>query len=326
MNATFAEMNMSFQRLFTTVLLGALSFGCVASPPVESEEIDEQAQALEDGDNDVMLISTNGLPPGIITDAGYQALLAELAEGQISASTPLADTRDGRTLLAYLAVCALADDDYLISTASDGTRYRFEGHVALAPGWQLGAITASQGRWISACLLAHANNYALPVTIDLRGDHPALAGAPGEGFDQQEAGFYGDLFGSGDIFACIGSSPSDPDGDPQRVCGRTDQCRFTIMGACDPGSLQPVCAGGPDVYRDCEADDSQVTFAEVITVYTMPGTFGNDQVCSHSPDEEGWPLATTCSTTTAYVCGIDSYCCEIEWDAACVDLVPQQGL
>lgn len=318
---------MSFQRLFTTVLLGALSFGCAAAPPVESDdEIDEQAQAIGEDDYEIFLISMNSLPPGILMDPTVQGELAELADGPISGITPFTDTADGRTLLAYLAVCALPEGQYMLSTASDSTQYRFNGHIGLAPGWAEGAITPSEGRWISACLLAHANSFGKPVWIDVLGDHPAIEGSPASGYDQQEAGFYGDLFGHGDAFACIGSSPSDPDGDPQRVCGRTEQCRFTITGVCAPSAFDGVCADGDDFYSTCGTDDPQLTFDEVITVYTKPGTFSEDPVCSHSPYEEGWPLAETCSNITANVCAVDPFCCEIAWDDACVDLVPTQGL
>jgi hypothetical protein len=318
-------MNMSFQRLFTTVLLGALSFGCVASQPAETNDVEEQSQALEEGDNDILIISLNGLPPGIITDAAVQAEMAELAGGPVSDTTPLTDTRDGRTLLGYLATCALGDGASFVSTASDGARYQFEGHLALAPGWAYGAITASQGRWISACLLAHANLYAQAVSIDLHGAHPALDGQVAEGYDEQEAAFYGDLFVTGGAYACIGASASDPEGIPQRVCGRTEECKFTITGTCAPGSEEAVCESGSEYYETCETDEADVTMAEVITVYTRPGVFGNDHVCSHAPDVEGWPLAKSCSAVTDAVCTTDPYCCEVAWDAACVDLVPTQG-
>lgn len=324
---------MSFQRFFGSMLLtatlaaGSLVSGCAHVAAGEPDDLGEQAQALESNDNDVMIISMNGLPPGILMDAGYQAAMASLATGPMSASTPLADTRDGRALLSYLAVCALQEGAEVVTTASDGSQYRMSGHLGLAAGWKLGAVSGSEKRWISACLLAHANAYGLNVEIDLHGEHPALAGAVAPGFEAQEAAFYGDLFQTGTAFACVGSSPSEADGMPKRVCGRTDLCRFEITGSCEPGNADSVCGGGPTTYRACETEDPEVVVDEVITVYAKPGTFGTDGLCPHPVSEEGYPLAESCSSTTAAVCGTDPYCCDVAWDSACVALagVPHNG-
>lgn len=318
---------MSFQRLFSTVFLGstlalgALAGGCVASSPAESEDVDEQAQALEPGgDPDIFIISLNSLSPGLLTDAVNQERMAGLATGSISTSTSLADTSDGRTLLAYIAVCALPEGTYATITGTDGTPWRFAGHIGLAPFWRVSGLSSTDERWISACLLAHANAFGASVEIELRGDHSALVPSGDPAFSEQEAAFYGDVFNAGDAFACIGSSSSDPEGTATRVCGRSTECKFTITGTCLPGSEQAVCAGGPAVYHGCETDDPEVTMDEVITVYTKPGTFGSDKTCSHPVTEEGWPLSVTCSADTQSVCASDPYCCEVEWDAACVDL------
>lgn len=312
---------------FGSILLGAGLFtasftaGC-ATLPDSTDDLGEVGQAFEEGEPAQQIISMNGLPPGILTNADYQAQMATLASGAMSSPTALTDMRDGRTLLSYLAVCALPDGVTVITTASDSTQYRLSGHIGLAPGWATGAITATEKRWVSACMLAHANAYGLFVEIDLHGAHPALAGAIAPGFDGQEAAFYGDLFQDGSAFACIGSSASDAEGMPKRVCGRSsEECHFFIAGTCAQGPLGGVCTGGPKSYDRCETDDPEVTMDEVITVYTRPGTFSDNELCSHSPLEEGLPLAKDCSPVTGDVCNTDPYCCETAWDSACVNAV-----
>ncbi|MEZ4294125.1 MAG: hypothetical protein R3B70_04045 [Polyangiaceae bacterium] len=311
---------MSFQRLLPTLLLGALAFGCVnAAPTAEGGALDEAAQAFEE-DPGVLIVSTNGLLPGLLTDADNQAQLAQLAQTDIGGETTLTDTNEGRNLLVHAAMCALAEGDVAYTTDSYGNTYRLTGRIGLAPAWKDQAITPTEGRWISACLLAHANAYGVAVDIALRGEHPALQDAPPEGFSAQEAAFYGDLFQGGDAFACIGESPSHPDGAPTRVCGRSSECRFVITGTCAPTSQDAVCESGTDAYRSCATRDPGDNRNEVITVYTMPGTFGMPPQCDHSPYETGLPLPETCSQTVANVCHLDAYCCDVDWDSKCVDL------
>lgn len=311
---------MSFQRLFGTVLLGALSFGCVAAPPGDAEEVGQGDQALEYEEEDILIVSTNGLPPGLLMDDDMLTGMAALAMGPLDASTPLADSADGRLLLGYLARCALRANESVTLADSNNVRHSFGGLVGLVPGWSQRALTASDGRWISACLLAHANAYGMNVDIALHGDHATLQDLPPTGFTQQEAGFYGDLFQAATAFACLGSSPSDPEATAQRICGRSEACHFAILGDCEPASMTSVCHGGPRAYNGCKTEDLGVTLDEVITVYARPGTFTLPPSCAHSPLEVGWPLAPGCSPEVSAVCAIDPYCCETAWDDTCVSL------
>lgn len=51
---------------------------------------------------------------------------------------------------------------------------------------------------------------------------------------------------------------------------------------------------------------------------------GGSGQCDHDACSAGDPLDTSCNSCTATVCTIDSYCCEISWDALCVDLAKKQ--
>jgi hypothetical protein len=323
---------MNTQRLLiTTLLLGLLPLACVAAP-ADVDDLDVTGSAPlgfvpedpeQGGEGKIMIISVNGLPPGLLAARDLTNDMADLADTAMTASTPLTDTADGRTLLAFMARCALPSGQSLRSVDATGVAHRFPGTVGLAPEWSLGAIGTSSRRWVSACLLAHANAFGLDVTIDLQGKHPALSAPPASGMTAQEASFYGDLFGPPTMFACIGSSPSAPEGMPKRVCGRTDNCGFTITGTCGHPSQTPVCKGGQLVFDSCAAPvlpSGTVDVVEVITVYAQPGTFAQPPSCDHDASETGSPLATSCSQTVKEVCSVDPYCCETAWDQACVDL------
>lgn len=43
--------------------------------------------------------------------------------------------------------------------------------------------------------------------------------------------------------------------------------------------------------------------------------------CQHSPCQQGGPLNPLCDWCVAHICGLDSYCCGIAWDAQCVSEV-----
>lgn len=313
---------MSFQRPFSTIfpacalVLGALAGGC-ASP---SAPRDTEADDIHETHDPISIISLNSLPPGLLMAPDYQVMMASLASHALGTATPLADTPSGRTLLAYIAVCALPEDVQVTIPGTGTSSIVVNGHIGLAPTWQTGALGSTDKRWISACLLAHANAYGAEVEIELRGGHPALVPSTDPGFSEEEAAFYGDLFQTGVAFACIGAAKSNPDGPPARVCGRTSECAFGITGTCPGTTEAPAACGDGPPYSECLTRTPGVTIDEVITVYTRKGKFMDDKGCTHPPDEAGWPLDRSCSSLIDSVCAVDPYCCDVDWDAPCVDL------
>lgn len=319
---------MSFQRIALTALLGALPvLGC-ASSSVETAsddgDVGEVGQAVMEPTR-VPIVSTNGLPPGLLVDGTAPADLAALADGAIGARTPLANTDAGRKLLGYLARCAIPQDSSFLSVDSQGNGYLFQGLLGLAPDWLSARLGASDRGWVSACMLAHANAYGTHADIVLRGTNPAIADEPPAGFVAQEAGFYGDIFGAQAMSACVGYSPSLAGTSAARVCGRTTACGFTIEGTCMSVVSTPICTGGPDLFSACTSTtlSGTVSRQEVITVFTQPGTFDLGHTCSHSPLVRGWPLGKSCSSVITAVCSSDAYCCETDWDDGCVAAAKQ---
>jgi hypothetical protein len=250
-----AERFMNTQRLLiTSILLGLLPLGCVATPAdvddldaIESGPLGFVPEDPEQGgEPKPTIISVNGLPPGLLASRDLTGYMSDLADTAMTAPTRLADSADGRTLLAFMARCALPSGQSLRSVDSTGVAHRFPGTVGLAPEWSLGAIGTSSRRWVSACLLAHANAFGLDVTIDLQGKHAALSTPPASGFTAQEASFYGNLFGQPTMFACIGSSPSAASRSPGRAGTRRRRpCAKATASPCSIAARSPLPSRGP---------------------------------------------------------------------------------
>ncbi len=239
-----------------TSILAALVFagGCVAETPdlgsTESHVESQNRIAL----NRIALnrIALNRIALNGLTTLG-------------GASTML-DTADNRDVVSYLVQCALPEGSTV--TLSDGSNtYSFAGAVGLAPGWATTAPTASEKRWVSACLLARTNAYGESVAISMRGPHAALGVDASEAaaFGLREGAFWGDVFGDTfDANACPGPAKlagSQASTLPLRACtvsadGVTTTCGHDYAGPC-----ATACTDANGNYTACAG------VAEVITTY-----------------------------------------------------------
>ena len=245
-------------------------------------------------------LSSNGL----VLDTSALALLDPTALGRWESSTiAVADSGSidgllshaaGAEHLEYLALCALDEGTTL---RADGRDY--PGLYGLGTGWVADGCDESCQRWVSACLLAHANAYGIAVTVSLRGNQPGLVWdeAIAAQFELQEAAFYGNVFEvTGDIdgfdeplYACSGRALIAFDEDPEhhesshdylqkRICGVGD-CGLTLTGPCvyPPFATESICrqdAGWEGYYANCEGenyDDPELVpvYPEVITTYLV---------------------------------------------------------
>lgn len=284
------------------VLVSAACTGAIGEAPAvdPAAEADDTAGRINNSDdrlrhNNAGKLSTNGL----VLDAATRASLSPAVLGgtwlsptaiTLSPDSPmaaLATTDAGREMLRYLALCALASDVSLVLPGPEGQR--LPGLYALAPAWADAPLDPGEQRWVSACLLAHANATGDAVWISLRGLHPGLAwdDAIAADFPIQEAAFYGNLFAAEPaLYACIGRSLFNGSWATQgsylhgRVCGvQPESCGLSQTGSCAPltgdisGSYTAVCdipAGETGGFGDCHTERPARTspaFAEVITVY-----------------------------------------------------------
>lgn len=264
-------------RLLFALLLTGCIVGDEASTPGGGGS-GEPADPGSGGPNE-RPIPTNGL----ILDVDLAAQLPTASLGTVSGNDVLVtsatfDTPGGHALLKYVATCALPGDQTLVIGGE-----RFEGFYGLAPQWATaGCADAECQHWVSACLLAHANQRGTPVAISLRSDSNnafVFAAQQLADFTYQEAAFYGDLF-TRELYACMGTDSFTGE-DPQkflegRVCG-LGACGLQSTGVCAPLAApydhgacahQPQPGGG---YGDCNLGaNTTTTFHEVVTVYLAP--------------------------------------------------------
>jgi hypothetical protein len=198
--------------------------------------------------------------------------------------------------IEYLALCAL-DQGSSLEIQVEGELHRLPGLFGLAPGWVSDGCEGSCQRWVSACLLAHANAYGLAVTVSMRGEHPGLAWDPGieAEFTLQEAAFYGNVFAlagtsaaTRPLYACGGRALFGVAADAERswdylqrrICGAGSNCGLQNAGPCHfsiaAGSACRGDAGPRGFYRDCLGEDLSAPLApapvypEAITTYLVP--------------------------------------------------------
>ncbi|MFC4427141.1 hypothetical protein [Deinococcus navajonensis] len=186
----------------------------------------------------------------------------------------LADTPVKRQQLNYLVRCALRAGEAL-QTTSRGVLYTFKGEIGLAPGWTDRALTPTEQRWVSACMLAHVNYFGkhVKVLMEARDVAPVpfltRSQADHRTYSLFEGAFFGNLFTAAPVaYACQGKKTAVQRANPvirDRVCTqpartvsgrvRLSVCGFVVTGPCEePGAL----VGGGRAYH------------EVINVYLRP--------------------------------------------------------
>lgn len=299
---------MSYLRTLVSLFIGSIllgSAGCAASAGWEGdvgdgeggEEVASQEEEVS-GSPTSHRIVTNGLPASRLIQ--HREALIDLAERDLSpksvAASPLIETDQGRELLGYVVKCALGWDETLV-VPYYGKNFVFEGGVGLGEKWAGGGLSPSDQRWISACLLAHANAHGIEVPLSLRGHHPALATTlvEEEKYTVEEGAFYGNLLDASDIqapmFACSGLAAHDTcelgsnTWLQARLCasagGEVSTCGFTVPGDCyDFKAAAPVACEEADASGYSKCHPMVVTsvggsmpsgYEEVITVYLMQG-------------------------------------------------------
>ncbi len=184
----------------------------------------------------------------------------------LGGANTLLDTADNRDVVKYLVQCALPDGSSITLSDANGT-YTFDGAVGLAPAWVSGAPSASEKRWVSACLLARTNAYGVSVSISMRGANAALTvdATEAAAYGLREGAFWGDVFGDTlDANACPGPlklADSQLSTLPLRACavsadGVTTTCGHDYAGAC-----ASACSDTDGNYTGCAG------VTEVITTY-----------------------------------------------------------
>jgi hypothetical protein len=263
----------------TFLLVVPLVVGCSPALSGEGEgeeDLAESQQAVESSNR----MSLNRMSLNRMSLNGLSAATLS-PDGQSLTGTSLISTEEGRELLRYVVRCALPPGETLTASYS-GVVYQFQGAIGLAPDWLSSPLSLSGQRWMTACLLAHANGYGMEVPISMRGFHPALQVTEEEvnTFTVEEATYYGNLFITGGsnvvtayqgddddddsggatttydagaaMFACAGNTLSSQCGSsaetfrPQRSCGSNSLCALSFVGKC---ATSPVSSPHACKYR-----------------------------------------------------------------------------
>lgn len=169
--------------------------------------------------------------------------------------TGLELTPQGREKLTYLISCAL-NEGIELYTEVEGKVYTFLGSMGLAPRWLEQALTPSEERWVSACMLARTNFWGARVIISMRAfPSPTVTLTPtleeARDFTLYEGDFYGNIFQPFPVaYTCSGQRTFQENHDPilnLRICTRTTgirhpsgyevtPCGFLLTGQCQPSS------------------------------------------------------------------------------------------
>jgi hypothetical protein len=138
------------------------------------------------------------------------------------------------TVMAYVVRCAMTKSQSLAYyNPVTGQRYRWKGHLGLAPGWSAGQVaSAPEQQVVSACLAAHVNKFGRHVPLSVLGksaqDKPVPYTAEELAlYPRREACFFGNLFTGEGIFVAsdgprLGASESS-----SRACGLASQAQST---------------------------------------------------------------------------------------------------
>jgi len=211
----------------------ALWFGSlVACGPVEpgaspEEELPLQEQSLQ-GFNGLSTnglstngLSTNGLSTNGLSTAEFSTWFNENPEAH-------------EAVMAYVVRCAMTKSQSLAYyNPVTGQRYRWKGHLGLAPDWSAGQVPGvPEQQVVSACLAAHVNKFGLHVPLSVLGKSAQGKPVPYTAdelaqFSVREACFFGNLFSGGGIYAANDRPLLSASESTSRACGLASQTQNT---------------------------------------------------------------------------------------------------
>lgn len=251
--ASKAMMTNSILPLCTMFACTVSVLGCIA-PEGADDETESVATTQEAALISNALISNALISNALISNALISnALISNSLTSNALISNALTSSAltdpNAREVLKYIVGCALPADAKVNFTVN-GVDYSYPGALGLAPKWgnANGECNTACQEWVSACVLARVNYLGQPVSISVRGDHPALTPTPAEiaAYTYREGAYYGNLFLSTPVRdACVAPARS---GLP-RVCGPTlDGCVVKMIGGCTA-----VCEGsaGYGTFTNC---------------------------------------------------------------------------
>ncbi|HSN27283.1 MAG TPA: hypothetical protein VLT45_13405 [Kofleriaceae bacterium] len=204
-------------------------------------------------------LATNGMLPTYI---GPTNIYAYALTSQLLNQNNVISSAGGRSYLSYIVDCALGSNQSVRGTYGF-TTYTFYGNIGIAPAWTTRPLTSQEGAWISACVIARANQTGTNVTISMRGDAGIWGTTADEAanYNVEEGAFYGNIWAGNmnQIHACDGVDQvrvGDTYGDLSlRQCAQEDPNNpgYTPCGYVFDGNCADICvrATSGDHYSSC---------------------------------------------------------------------------
>ena len=265
-------MNLSSYILRSTscVMFFAMSLyglGCIAEPGNTDEEHLGHAELGIAGDP----TTQNHLRHYVLMNHGVQHSTRALGNGALvnahnqlpsmpymPAAYATGDLAGARVeFLEVLIGCALTSDQTVIDPGHTlfilngiAVKKSYAGEIGLAPDWKTRALTTTEKKWVTACVLARTNRYGATINILLSGNHSALNYRSGTTYTEAESSAWGNMFDSTTVLnttnpgavglpfnAYICSHVSwcaDPYEATMRACDEEyTPCGFSYMQNCD---------------------------------------------------------------------------------------------
>lgn len=182
---------------------------------------------------------------------------------QSPAIAALADTPEGRQVLAYAVTCALPPGELVKVENNAGDVFELEGRLGVDRDWQQAPPTTRDIECTAGCMAAHLNGLGKQISISVRGRGCGYAIEPAERFyNFEEGGFASDS--ELHIYTCTGR-------DLVAACGRqaapTLQYRACTRGHPDCGQItecgecSKICRGWSSQggYTDCSCNGVPIT-------------------------------------------------------------------
>jgi hypothetical protein len=237
----------------TVVVLNALSKNAMSANAMSANAMSANA------------MSANGLEEGVF-------------ELDTASAGDLYQTALGRQFLKYNTRCAYSAGDELEVPAYDSFPVeRLPGNLGLANIWKTGGLTAVYKRMMSACLLAHLNNFGISVSISVR-----FPGSAPPDATETDTYWYGDAVFFGDVFAdpakwyaCsiaakAGSPTASSPNAADRVCDEGNCNVIQVADPCHVACDTIVADGKQWKFSGCLGPDG-IRYDETFTVW-LQGT------------------------------------------------------
>lgn len=247
---------------------GLVASGCSIDgldPLPAQQETEQQSEVTNLVRSSANVLVPQGLTSTALTTATLDA----------TGAAAMGSTQAARKVLAYAVGCALASTQTVSFTVS-GTTFTDTGGLGIVPGWTTSPLTATQAAWVSACVIAHANELSTVIWISVRGVHASLAPTTTEQADYriEEGAFWGNLFvDRGPIagYSCNGVDQSANDTYaelPERDCAQWDGVSGSYMSPCGLGYAGPcgnACTTATAPYAGCSFRGGAAASAVVTT-------------------------------------------------------------